>query len=325
MLIGSPVPAVLLAAGGLVAIRRATRWDVLLLMVLFSTLIGYFAYWGESYFMGPRFLFTVAPVLLVYAARLPLELSERFAKPAWRAVAMAVPLAWLLSAWVLPADVDRMFGVTTLASTAALPRSAGPAVDRAVRTNGVAGALVFVPESWHGRLAARLRALGVRPLQAEEIVKTYDACTIQRALDAAERRPDLTAEARIESVWLAVHRDPPATRLSGMTSLDQIALVPGRALDPVCEPEHATARSSGITLAELLPFSSVDASGALAGPVVYARHMGASNERLRARFPDRRWLVLRLSGRPEQPGVEFDLYAPPSASAPTGGLTSPSR
>lgn len=317
MLLGWPVPAVLLAAAGLVAIRRATRWDALLLAVLFSTLVGYFAYWGESYFMGPRFLYTVAPILLIYTARLPSAFRERIRHPGWRAASLVVPSVWLLSAWVLPADVDRMFGLTTLASTAALPRSAAPAVDRAVRSNGVSGALVFVRESWHGRLSARLRALGARPLEAEEVVKAYDACTLQRSLDAAARQPDIAPARQLELVWSAVYRDPPALRLAEMTAIDQIALVPGRPLDPACQADYATARSSGITLAELLPYTSVDRTGALSGPVVYARDFGTANERLRSRFGDRRWLVLRLAQGPDGVRVEFDPYAPPPAAPRT--------
>jgi hypothetical protein len=316
MLLGWPVPAILVAAGGLFAIKRGSRWDALLLAVLFSALAGYLAYWGESYFMGPRFLFTVAPILLIYTARFPTALREHLTHPGWRAAALLVPSVWLLSAWVLPADIDRMFGVTTLASTAVLSRSAGPAVDHLVHDRGVTNALVLVQESWHGRLSARLRALGVRPLQAEEIVKSYDACTLQRALDTAARQGSLASTTQLDSVSSAVNRDPPAARLQAMTTIDQIALVPGRPLHPACETDYSTARSTGITLAELLQYTSVDRAGRLAGPVVYARDLGVANEQLRARFGDRHWLRLRLTKAADGMRVELEPYVPPSTSPP---------
>ena len=319
MLLGWPVPGVLLAVVALALLRRGSRWDVFQLSVLAAILIGYFAYWGECYFMGPRFMLTIAPILLVYAARMPAALRERFARPALAASATLVPVVWLVSSWVLPADVDRMFGVATLASTAVLPRSAAPAVSRALSSAHLDRVLVLVPESWHGRLVARLRALDVPPLQAEEMVKAFDACTLQRALDAA---PDAPPAVRIEGVWTAISRDQPASRLGGTTALDQIALVPGRPLDAACTRELEHAPASGITLAELLPYQALDASGAPGGAVVYARDLGPWNERLRARFGDRRWLTFRLRGSGTGPAVEILPYTgvpSPAMPAPASG------
>jgi hypothetical protein len=313
VLLGWPIPAVLLSVAALAILRRGTRWDVLLLVVLGVTLLGYWAYWGESYFLGPRFLFTVAPILLIYAARLPWAVRDRLERPALRSSAIAVPVVWLVAAWTLPANVDRMFGTATLASTAVLPKSASRAVAQSIDAWYFDSALVFVPESWHGRLTARLRAVGIRPLQAEELVKAFDACTLQQALDASEGMPN---PARGQAVETAVLRDPPAARAAGMIPVDQLAFVSDRPLSPRCTAEFQSARDTGITLAEMLPYESLDRSGALGGRVVYARDLGPLNERLRARFGARRWLVVRVQPSSTGPVVSVAPYEPAPRDAP---------
>jgi 4-amino-4-deoxy-L-arabinose transferase-like glycosyltransferase len=313
MLLGWPVPAILLVATTLAAQRIQSRWDLLLLALLWSTLLGYIVYWGESYFLGPRFLYVIAPVLAIYVARMPGALRQLAKRPAPRAAARLVPVVWLVTAWVLPARAERNFGVATLASTALAQRSAAALIANALAGANNDSAIVFIQESWHGRLVARLRTLELRPLEAEQAVKTYDACTIQSALDSTARIAGMSRHARTEAVWLAIYRDPAALPLSGMTALDQIALVPNRPLSAACKREMGNAMASGITLAEMLPYETFDRSGRLSGPVVYARDFGAENEQLRARFPGRRWLLALTTSTPSGLQVEFAPYRAPAA------------
>jgi 4-amino-4-deoxy-L-arabinose transferase-like glycosyltransferase len=313
MLLGWPAPAILLAVATLAVQRTRSRWDFLLLALLWSTLLGYVVYWGESYFLGPRFLYVIAPVLLIYVARMAEAMRERTSRSAPRAAARLVPVVWLVTAWVLPARAERNFGVATLASTALAQRSAAALIANALAGAKNDSAIVFIQESWHGRLAARLRTIEFRPLEAEQTIKTYDACTIQSALDSTARIAGISRHARTQAVWLAIYRDPRALPLSGMTALDQVSLVPNRPLSPVCRHEMGNAMASGITLAEMLPYETFDSAGRLSGPVVYARDFGAENERLRERFPGRRWLIALTTSTSSGLQVEF---APYSASAP---------
>jgi 4-amino-4-deoxy-L-arabinose transferase-like glycosyltransferase len=316
MLLGWPAPAVLLVVTTLALQRSTSRWDLLLLALLWTTLFGYFVYWGESYFLGPRFLYVIAPVLVIYVARMSEALRERVTRPAARAAARLVPVVWLATAWVIPNRAERNFGVATLVSTAIAQRSAAALIANALAGAKNDSALVFIQESWHGRLVARLRTLELRPLEAEQTVKSYDACTIQSALDSTARIAGMSRHSRTEAVWLAIYRDPPALPLSGMTALDQVALVPNRPLTAQCKREMGNAMASGITLAEMLPYETFDSSGRLSGPVVYARDFGGENERLRARFPGRRWLVALTTSTPAGLQVEFAPYgAVPAAVA----------
>ncbi|HET9010950.1 MAG TPA: hypothetical protein VFN38_04010, partial [Gemmatimonadaceae bacterium] len=54
----SPLPAVGVIVAGLLALRRPSRWDRLLVAFVALQLVAYALYWHEGEFRGPRFLFT---------------------------------------------------------------------------------------------------------------------------------------------------------------------------------------------------------------------------------------------------------------------------
>ena len=113
-LLAWPVPATWLMIATLLSSRRATRWDVLLLGLLGMLLAGYAAYWAESYFAGPRFLYCAMPAFVLLIARFPDALSNRVrGETAKRAVALLVPL-WLAFAWLLPPNRAHGYGVRTV-------------------------------------------------------------------------------------------------------------------------------------------------------------------------------------------------------------------
>lgn len=289
-----PVPAVLVVVIALLAIARATRWDGVLLAILTGFVVGYAVYWSESYFVGPRFLFTAAPILVLYTARMPGALRQRIHTPWLRAaVLLFIPL-WLLIAWLSPPRENQLFGVRGIADLYRM-RATAPTILAAVKQANLSNAVVFIPEGWHARLAARLRALAVRPLSAEQLVKNADACTLQRALDAAGRIASPSKGHRLQVVFDAVRGDGVVNLIAGLPPSDQIALVPGRALSAECNTEIAQLRSLGVSIAEMLPYQGLDSSGAVGGSVVYARDFGARNELLRERFGNRDWYVARVA------------------------------
>jgi hypothetical protein len=311
-LLAWPVPAALLLAGALFLQRRVTRWDFLLLGIFVTLLLGYGAYWAESYFAGPRFLFCAVPFFILLVARFPLVVRERLrSETARTAAALLVPL-WLLLAWTLPPNRAHAYGVRTYLRLNAEKRSnAAAAVDRASSQLG-SNVLVFVPEGWHGRLAARLRRLGLRPLPTEQLVSTADACVIQTALDDLESAPDPTGE-RARRAVAAMVRDTGAVPLGGQHAADQIALIPARPLSARCVAEAQRMDSYGVSVAELLTTMSVDRRGALAGDVIYARDLGADDERLRGEFGARRWLLARIVPERDGATVTFEPYVAPGA------------
>jgi hypothetical protein len=60
---------------------------------------------------------------------------------------------------------------------------------------------------------------------------------------------------------------------------------------------------------------SVDRRGALAGDVIYARDLGAADERLRGEFGARRWLVARIVPARDGATVTFEPYGSRAGSS----------
>lgn len=304
ILLGWPVPALLLVVGALALQRRASRWDVLVVSILGALLVGYWVFWGEGRAVGPRFLFTAAPVFLLFIARFPGLLRERFSNPLWRrAATMLVPL-WILLGWLIPAAAAQPSGVWALARRAQEFPVATQLIERAVAEQGISRALVFVSDGWRARLIARLMGFGARPFAAQSIVGTYDACMLQQLLDSADRAPGARA-ARARQLFSALDRAPTANPIPGMSAADQIALQPDRALDPACTRDLASARSNGVDFARFLPRNATDDEGRLSGGVVYARDFGARDALLKDRFDDRAWYVARVS--PEGKGLRATI------------------
>lgn len=312
-LLGWPVPAALLMAATLLLQRRATRWDVLLLGIFGAVIVGYGAYWAESYFAGPRFLFAAVPFFILLVARFPVVVRERLHGPTTRtAVALLIPL-WLVLAWTLPPNRAHAYGVRTLVRLNAEKRTSAEIVERTPK-GSAENLVVFVPEGWHGRLAARLRRVGMRPLSAEMLVGTADACVVQTALDQLESAPDPTGD-RTRGTVAALMRDTGGVAQPGLRPADQIVLDPARALSPACIAERARIDSYGISIAELLATMRVDRSGSLGGGVIYARDLGPANERLRGDFGARRWLVARIVPLADSVQVTFEPYTAPASTA----------
>lgn len=313
-LLAWPVPAVLLMVLALVLQRRASRWDLLLAGIFVMLLAGYAAYWAESYFAGPRFLYCAVPVFVLLVARLPLLLRERLRSTRARTAATLLLPIWLVLAWTLPPNRAHGYGVRTVVRLNAEKRTNGAAVARRANEAGLHNALVFVPDGWHERLAARLRLAGVRPLQAAMVAAHADACVLQTTLDALDASSDRTSE-RSRANFIAVLSDTNARALPNQRPSDQISLTPNRPLTATCARELSRADSYGVSFAELLPLMSVDASGRLAGDVVFARDLDGANERLRDEFGARQWYVADVA--PARPGVtvRFRRVPPPRLTA----------
>jgi hypothetical protein len=290
-LLGWPVPALLLVVIALAWQRRADAWDELALGLVGALLVGYWYFWGEGRALGPRFLFTGAPIFLLWVSRFGRVLRERITSPLWRRAATVIVPLWIALAWLLPARVAQPNGVWALARRAQERPVATQLIDEALTAQRPRDALVFVADGWRARLIARLSALGARPFTAQKIVEYYDACRIQQLLDSAEHMPPA---ARSRFVFSTLDRAPHGVKVPGMAIVDQLALEPGRPLSPTCEAELANAQSNGADFARFLPRDATDADGRLGGNVVFARDFGARNALLRDRFGARAWYRARI-------------------------------
>ena len=299
-----PVPAFLLVAIAVLLQRRTSRWDAMLVAIATGFIVGYACYWSESYFVGARFLFVLTPIFALYTARFPVALREHTTRPLLRRAAVMLIPIWLIISWVAPPADSRLYGVRELVELYRT-RAASPVLASAVRRAGLHNAVVFVPEGLHARLAARLRALGMRPLAAERLAADGDACTLRSALDAAEHITEPSRVRQLAVVQDAVRGDGQTVRIPRLPPSEQISLVPSRRASPDCAAEIRSPSAYGLNIAELLPRMDVDEWGRLGGDIVYARDFGDRNAMLRARFPGRAFFLARPAYGPA--GLSIDI------------------
>jgi hypothetical protein len=175
-----PFPSLLLPAAGLWLWRdRLLALDRYLLASFMLVGVGYWAYWHDGFYLGPRFVFAWTPVLVLWTAR------------GWRAVTTAsagrpaVARGLRVAMWSAAA-----YAVVTLA-VVRIPlyrnglqsmRVDGAAAARA----NVRNALVLVQESWGAQLLVRMWDVGVPRPDAEVIYRNVDACVLEEALAGLE-------------------------------------------------------------------------------------------------------------------------------------------
>jgi hypothetical protein len=174
----APIPSLLPAGIALLLAGRSSALDRYLLAASGALLLCYFAYWHDGFFLGPRFIYPLVPVVALWTARLP-EALRRFGEVPRRAGAFGLALA--------------VVGAVTIGVPERAGRHAAlqPAMrfdpDRAAREAGVEEALVVVRETWGAQLLARLWALGVSRPAAERYYRGIDSCRLEHAVLEAER------------------------------------------------------------------------------------------------------------------------------------------
>jgi hypothetical protein len=312
-----PIPAmivIVLGVIGIAATRAPSRWHLLLVALAAAFLVGYGAYWFDGFFAGPRFLFTALPAFIYFAARAPgLVASALDQRPvARRATLLVLPLCVAMS-WLGP------LGISSAAARIVLYRDQRSKlktdVEAQIRQAGIHHALVFVNESWRGRLLARLRVLGVQQFEADRVVSTVDACALQTALDAEDTLPARDTSERGARVLTRAKDFGRARLVSGLPADQTIALVPGSTPAPVCLAEVERDASGSMPYALFLANQTVDSEGRIGGDVVFARDLGPRNDLLRARFGDRTWYRYRPPKSLGDTSIAFVPYAPASIGA----------
>ncbi|MGH9661100.1 MAG: hypothetical protein ACRD96_21310, partial [Bryobacteraceae bacterium] len=74
----TPLPSLVPVIAALALARRLTAFDQYLLVSSSLLVVGYFAYWHDGFFLGPRFVYLLLPALVLWTARLPGLVGERF-------------------------------------------------------------------------------------------------------------------------------------------------------------------------------------------------------------------------------------------------------
>jgi hypothetical protein len=302
-----PLPGLVPILAGLVAVRRPTRWDLLLIGLTGALLVAYALYWADS-FAGPRFLYAALPAFFIFAARAPGLVAADLRPGALRRVVLLVVPLCLLCAWVVPTGVS---SVRTRAYSYHTGRTKLKTdIASQVAAAHLRDAVVFVHEGWRARLEARLRALGLLPGDVARMLATSDACQIQIALDAEEARTLADTADRRARLFAATHPVSSVRPVPGLQADQTVLLAEGAGLSDVCRQEIAADSAGHTPFAPFLALATFEADGALGGPVVFARDFGPRNERLRERFPGRAWFRYRARQSLDDTTVAIVRYEP---------------
>jgi hypothetical protein len=175
----SPVPSLVPALAALALVPALTAFDRLLLSSSGLLLLLYFAYWHDGFFLGPRFVYPLAPLLALWTARLPGLVRSRFGRGfTYRFVLAAFAAAAVMAlAFQVPARARQYrAGLYTMRWNA----------DSTAAAAGVRGALVLVRESWGSQLIARMWRLGLSRVETERVYRRVDACVLELAVTRAE-------------------------------------------------------------------------------------------------------------------------------------------
>jgi len=289
-----PIPALVVIVAGLLAMRRTTRWDLLVFAMIVAFVAAYGAYWFDGDLFGPRFLYPVVPLFVFLAARAPAEVGARLHGWGRRATLLVVPLC-LGYAWLVP---NARFGlVRRIIQQRTFAPSARIDMDRVVAGVPHVPALVFVPTGWRDRLLARLAVLGVPQGDAIQLHDFADACDLQHAIDTEEAAP-ASAAAHLAHLAEATRDVQPAPLHAELGTDGSIRLRDPAYLSADCALEIAADSVGYINFAAVMPYDRFDAAGRLSGNVLFARDLGDErNEQLYRRFGDRTWYRLRRSTR----------------------------
>jgi len=282
-----PVPIMLVVAAGLLFTRQRRRWDAVLFAFVVGQLVVYAFYWHDGQFIGPRFMFTAVPALLILAARAPFVVSERLRGTGRRMAMITLPVCigvtWLRH---MPP-----FGVQGLASEFRESRSRLK-IDppHEIETGTVQNALVFVQEGASTRLLHRLWGVGVSRAEAARLIEREDACTLLEAVRLEERAPLADSVARLSRIR-SIARDHTPGRVSIHIPDPNFRVASDSSFTPACRAEIALDGRLRNTIAygPMLLLNRFDANGHIDGNAVYVMNLGERNEVLRERFRDRHW------------------------------------
>lgn len=239
----TPVPALLFATGALALIPRLKAFDRWVLCGSGLLLLGYFAYWHNGFYLGPRFLLPLAPWLALWTARFPEMLRLRgLAMSTQRAILAGGVLALLIGAvQLLPIRLTQYHN-------GMLSMRLDPVA--AARSEGIHDAVILARETWGAQLIARMWGLGVSRTDAERIYRTTDACTLDSLLGHAEATREPAPQLLTD---LAPFRaDSSKLVKSGLSPDTTLRAIPGATWGTRCVRRILEDRSGSTVFAPLL-------------------------------------------------------------------------
>lgn len=307
----TPLPSLVPAAAALALSRSLGGFDRYLLVSSGLLVGGYFAYWHDGFFLGPRFAYLLIPVLVLWTVRLPAIVRDRFPARLW--ASRFVMLTYVVSAVIglavsVPARTRQYAGgLSSMRHDYTAP----------AREAGVENALILVRESWGAQLIARLWGLGVPRSETEGIYRTIDTCVLDSAVTRLEQ-----AGVRDTAALAALL---PLTADSGRLVSSELSpdkterVLPGSTYGVMCQRRILEDRAGYSFLAPVL---SQDP-----GSNVYARDLHARDTVLLRRYAGRPVYLLRASSSAVGAPLVLEPLQPDSALAAWGMApgTAPAR
>ena len=266
----TPFPSLMPAALALLLSRRLNAMDRYL-MVSGTLLVGlYFAYWHDGFYIGPRFMYPLIPVLVLWTARLPGLVRQRFGEGlAYRTTVYTYGIGLVIAVAVSIPLRARMYAGGMLSSrwNAAL----------AAEEAGVQNALVLVRESWGAQLIARLWALGITRPQAAMLYLASDRCELEYGILAAERSGNRGPE--VFATLLPLVGDSARLVRAAFSEDPTARVLPGTRYTALCQ-QRVREEQAGFTV--FAPLLLADGGGN-----IYARDLHARDTLLLSAYPDR--------------------------------------
>lgn len=272
----SPLPSLVPAIASLALVRRLTSFDRYLLASSALLVVGYFAYWHDGFFLGPRFFYLLLPALVLWTARLPAVVRDRF--PGFGADRVVL-LTYAVSAVVA---VLVSLPVRTRQYSAGMMLTRHDYLAPAQKA-GVENALIFVRESWGAQLIARMYALGISRSDAEGLYRTVDTCILDGAIAELETTPlrGLAAMERMRPLT----SDSLRLVISALSPDGTERVLPGTTYGATCQRRLLEDRAGYAFFAPLLARD--------VGTNLYARELHGRDTLLLQRYGDRPLYMLR--------------------------------
>ena len=275
----TPFPSMIPVIAALALTRRLSALDKYLLAS--AALLGalYFAYWHDGFFLGPRFVFPWLPVLVLFAARLPRLVRERYGRGrVWAGTNAALATGAVMAVgFSLPGRVLAYEnGLTSMRENYTAESAAA----------GVKDALVFVRESWGAQLTARMWERGISRSAAAALYHGVDACMLDKALRDVDARDvhGAAAEAQLEPLL----KDSSRVRTSPLSPDSTEKVLQGAKYDHTC---IARINEDRIGYTHLAPLLLERGSGN-----IYARDLQARDSLMTATYPARPVFLLYRIG-----------------------------
>ena len=265
------IPSLTLAVAALALARRLSAIDRYLVASATCLLALYFAYWHDGFYLGPRFVFLLVPMLVLWSARCPALIRERWPRAlvlqrgVWYTLGVSTAVALVVNLPFRTTQYQNGLAAMRLDYTAPARRA------------GIRNALILVRESWGTQLVARMWALGVPHSDTETLYRGVDACALETAITKLEQETSRGTS--------AVKRLTPLLRDSSRVIRSEISpdrterMLPGATYGPVCQQRVREDRD-GFTLLAPLLVQDWDSN-------VYARDLHARDTLLLDQYPGR--------------------------------------